>query len=243
MLSEARLKDLLAAEEFSRTQKVLFCLAGDDIGGPQTLAQIRAVAVRLGLRAVIKWNLSDVLRSAPELVIRTSEGWELTAAGQNVVRQLAGVASRAPIQAHADALRALLPRIANTETAAFVEEAIGCSEARHFRAAVVLSWVGAVAVLYDHVLAHKVADFNVEALRRDAKWKAARSADDLTRLKEFDFLQIVETIGVFGKNTKQELEGALRLRNACGHPSTFRLGEARTAAHLETLTLNVYSVF
>lgn len=243
MLAEARLKELLAGEKFTRTQKVLFCLASDDANGPQTVTQIRARALRLGLRTATQWNLSDLLRSASELAIRTSDGWELTEAGEKMVRQLAGVTSRAPIQAHADALRALLPRIANAETAAFVEEAIDCSEARHFRAAVVLAWVGAVAVLYDYVLKVKLVEFNAEASRRDGKWKAARTSDDLSRLKEFDFLQIAEAIGVFGKNTKQELEGALKLRNACGHPSSFRLGEARTASHLETLALNVYAVF
>jgi hypothetical protein len=243
LLSDSLLKELFANRDFSRTQKVLFCLAAAGAGGPQSVAQIREHGVRLGLRGVDRWNISALLSAVGELAIRTSGGWELTSAGLVAVRQIAGISAKSALQVHADALRELLPRIKNVETSAFVEEAIGCSESRHYRAAVVLSWVGAVAVLYDYVIKQKLSEFNSESLRRDAKWKAARTTDDLTRLKEYDFLQIAEAIGVLGKNTKQELEAALKLRNACGHPSSFRLGESRAAAHLETLALNVYAVF
>jgi hypothetical protein len=238
-----RLKEVLAAREFTRIHKILFCLAADDADGAQSVGQIRTRAASLGLRAAAGWNISDMLRSVTELAIRTAEGWELTSSGQALVRQLAGVPARSAIQPHADALRALLPKIGSANTVAFVEEAIGCAESKHYRAAVVLAWVGAVAVLYDHVVRFKLAEFNSEALRRNGKWKEARTVDDLARLPEYDFLQIAEAIGVFGKNTKQELEGALKLRNACGHPSSLRIGETRAAAHVETLVLNVYAVF
>jgi hypothetical protein len=234
---------VLAAREFTRIQKILFCLAADDADGEQSIGQIRSRAARLGLRAATGWNISHMLGSVTDLSIRTGEGWELTSSGQALVRQLAGVPARSAIQPHADALRALLPKTGSANTVAFVEEAIGCAESGHYRAAVVLAWVGAVAVLYDHVLRSRLADFNAEALRRNGKWKEARTADDLARLTEYDFLQIAEAVGAFGKNTKQELEGALKLRNACGHPSSLRLGETRAAAHIETLVLNVYAVF
>jgi hypothetical protein len=62
-------------------------------------------------------------------------------------------------------------------------------------------------------------------------------------MKEYDFLQILESISVIGKNVKTELEACLRLRNACGHPNSLRLAEHRVNSHIETLVLNVYARF
>src|SRR5262249_27285499 len=112
-----------------------------------------------------------------------------------------------------------------------------------FRAAIVLSWVGALAVLYDHVVAKHLSAFNGEALRRDTKWKAAKTADDLSRLKEYDFLQILAAISVIGNNVKTELEGCLTLRNGAGHPNSLRVAEHRVNSHIETLVLNVFARF
>jgi hypothetical protein len=66
----------------------------------------------------------------------------------------------------------------------------------------VLSWVGAVSVLQNYVHANVLAAFNTEASRRDAKWKTAKTVDDLGRMKEYDFLEVLESISVLGKNVK-----------------------------------------
>jgi hypothetical protein len=57
--------------------------------------------------------------------------------------------------------------------------------------------------------------------------KAAQTVDDLALMKEYEFLQILPTISVIGKNVKQELEQCLKLRNACGHPNSLSIGEHR----------------
>jgi len=89
---------------------------------------------------------------------------------------------------------------------------------------------------------HLVA-FNTEAKKRDAKWKPAKTADDLGKLREFTFLEIAEAISIFGKNVKQELEACLKLRNGCGHPNSLKIGSNKVAAHLETLAINVFAVY
>ncbi|QEC70122.1 hypothetical protein FRZ67_03180 [Panacibacter ginsenosidivorans] len=140
-------------------------------------------------------------------------------------------------------LRAHLSAIANPQTKSFIEEAISCLEADQKRAAVVFSWIGAMAVLYDEVVSNHLAAFNAEAIRKDAKWKVAKNSDDLGKMKEFDFLNILETISVIGKNVKQELQQCLQLRNGCGHPNSLKIGFRRVAAHIEILILNVFSKF
>ena len=48
---------------------------------------------------------------------------------------------------------------------------------------------------------------------------------------------------MIGKNVKDELESCLKLRNACGHPNSLKIGEHRVASHIESLILNVYDVY
>jgi hypothetical protein len=133
--------------------------------------------------------------------------------------------------------------LTNPDTKRFVEEAVECFESRKFRAAVVLSWVGAVSLIQEHIMSKELTAFNTEALRRDPKWRTAKTADDLSRMKEADFLEVISAISVIGKNVKQELEGCLKLRNGCGHPNSLQIGEARVSAHVEVLILNVFARF
>lgn len=107
----------------------------------------------------------------------------------------------------------------------------------------VLSWVGAMALLYDHVVDKELSAFNAEATRRSSKWKHAKTADDLALMKEFEFLQVLHAISVIGKNLKDELEPRLKLRNGCGHPNSLQIAEHVVASHIEILTLNVFAKF
>ncbi|MNY26434.1 hypothetical protein D3C86_1602840 [compost metagenome] len=97
--------------------------------------------------------------------------------------------------------------------------------------------------MYEYVITNKILEFNTEAKRRFPKWINATNIDGLTKMKEYDFLQVIEGISLIGKNTKNELENCLKLRNSCGHPSTLAIGEQIVAAHLETLLLNIYTKF
>ena len=112
-----------------------------------------------------------------------------------------------------------------------------------FRAAVVLSWLGAMALLHDHAVAKHLAAVNAEALKREPKWKAAKNTDDLGKMTESTFLEIAAAVSLIGKSVKHELETCLKLRNSCGHPNSLKIGSNKVAAHLETLALNVYAVF
>lgn len=241
MLSIEALKDLLNMEGISNQNRCLLCLAADPLG-PRTIAQIVEVAEVAGLRVARKMNVSRYLSRATGLAIRTPKGWELTTKGKAHVGSITAPFVGGPVGEVATSLRAALASISNAQTRAFVEEAVQCFEKHLFRAAVVLSWVGAVAVLYDHVIANRLADFNAEVLKRDPKWKAAKTKDDLGKLKEYEFLQILAALTVISKNVKEELEACLKFRNACGHPTSLKFGENRVSGHIETLILNVYSV-
>jgi hypothetical protein len=100
-----------------------------------------------------------------------------------------------------------------------------------------------MALLHQQVILKHLAPFNTEAAKRDAKWKPAKSVDDLGRVNEATFLEIAQAVGLIGKNVRQELDACLKLRNGCGHPNSLKVGPNKVAAHIETLALNVYAVF
>jgi hypothetical protein len=120
-----------------------------------------------------------------------------------------------------------------------VEEAVECYEFELYRSAVVMSWLAAVHVLKKEVHQNHLAEFNAEAAKVDSKWKTAKTLDDIGRMKESDFLNRIAAISVIGKNVKKKLEECLDTRNACGHPSSFKVGQLTVASHIEILLLNV----
>ncbi len=223
---------------------MLLCLAVES-DSPKSIATITKLALSAGLLAVKKWNVSAVLLSATGLAIRVKNGWRLTDEGKQYLVDsglLVGV-DFTPPSALTD-LKSHLSEITHADAASFVNEAIGCFERQFYRASVVLSWIGAMSILYEHVISKRLQDFNIEVKRRDAKWRDAKTADDLARIKENDFLDVLEALSIIGKNVKQELQGVcLKLRNACGHPNSLEIKEQRVAAHLELLVLNVFSKF
>ncbi len=235
-MKEPALKDALHQKGLSRAQKVLICL-GVTPGGPRSVADLKQLAVRGGLPEAKKWNLSALLSGQKGLAVRTDAGWELNAAGRAEVQRV--LSGGTPLAA--SKLRGLLPTIPSADTRAFVEEAVLCVEHGLYRAAVVLSWLGSVALLYDQVVTSHLAAFNAEAMRRDPKWRNSNTVDDLARMKEHDFFQVLEAISLIGKSVKAELEGCLKLRNGCGHPNSLKLGEHRVNSHVETPVMNVFS--
>lgn len=188
-------------------------------------------------------NFGAFLSAVDDKVFKTPAGWELTREGQNYIATLVGTfLSDSPAAQEAKSLRAILPKLKNVDAREFLTEAVVCAEQSLYRAAIVLSWVGAMALLQDEVIQKYLPHFNAEALKRDAKWKDAKTLDDLGKIKEAVFLELAQVVGLIGKNVKQELDTCLKLRNGCGHPNSLKVGPNKVAAHLETLALNVYAV-
>ncbi|MDE0153930.1 MAG: hypothetical protein OXN23_08810 [Gammaproteobacteria bacterium] len=177
------------------------------------------------------------------LAIRVQEGWEITDAGKQHLRNL-GVTKIGPaaVQVATD-LRTELLHIKSNEIRTFVEEAIKCYEAELYRSAIVMSWVGAIAILQSHVCKEYLDEFNQEMRRINPKWKNAKTTDDLGILREADFLDRIAACSIIGKNVKNELKRCLDLRNSCGHPNSLKIGANTAAHHIEILLLNVFRVF
>lgn len=245
MLSLEALKELVHQRGMPKTTSLMLCLAFEDVR-PKKVQQIREIAAKAGIARIRQTPVPafmDALRRSG-MAFRTNEGWELSKEGKKQVAAIAGTAASSPAVHVAGALRAHIAEISDTQTLEFLDEAIKCLEYKLFRSAIVLSWVGAVAVLHEHVVSKKLDEFNSEMMKRNSKAKAAKTKDDLAAaMKESDFLVILAAISVIGKNVKKQLEQCLDLRNACGHPSSLKVGENKAAAHIETLIQNVFAKF
>ena len=241
MLADSLLRDLFARGDLGRSEKLLLCLAVN-AETPKEVKAIKALATSHGLRAAKTWNVSGYLRRTKGLASRVADGWVLTKPGRDFIASL-GLSGSTVVTLTSAALRRHAASIRRADTLAFVNEAVSCFEAHLYRGAVVLSWVGAVSVLYDHVVTTCLTVFNTEAGRRYSKFRPAVTRDDLARLKESDFLDVLEGISVIGKSVRKELGVCLDLRNGCGHPNSLRIAEARVTAHIETLILNVFTQF
>jgi len=240
-LSENQAKQLLHVKGRSRLQQLLILLAVGD--GAKPVGTIKKIALTCGLRAAARWNLSDILRKSNGYAILVGTAWELTSDGTQAVAAMANIRQPGAVVKRTVAdVRQHLGKVSSKDAKDFIEEAICCFENRQLRAAVVFSWVGAISVMHTHVVKHALPAFNAEARRRDGRWKEARNGDELGRMKEHEFLDVLEAIGSIGKNVKQTLQNqCLNLRNGCGHPNSLKISENSVAAHLDTLVLNVYS--
>ncbi len=192
--------------------------------------------------SMARWNITDILTKS-KYAIRLPTGYEVSEKGFERLEKLGVTKIPAGAAKIAQDLRKHLATIKDDTTRAFVEEAIRCHEAALYRSAIVMSWLAAVGVLQNVVVTNRLAAFNAEAKRIDAKWKDAATTDDLGRMKEVDFLDRIAAVGIIGKNVKMELVKGLNLRNGCGHPNSLKVSTNQVAAHIEFLLLNVFDTF
>ncbi len=244
MIKIEEAKKIVHGPTLVNRDKLLVLLAIDPVE-PLPIEEIKLRCRGVGLPQLAKKNLSDILGKSNGSAARTSAGWELQQSGIERVRELAQSVHVNLVVTHSSqSLRGHAEPIADQLTQSFVLEAIECFEAHQYRAAVVFSWAGAVALLHKHVFSSKLDAFNKEAERRKQHWRTAKQQDDLGRMNEHEFLDVCEAIGVFGKNVKQILQNeCLMLRNTCGHPNFAVIAENSVAAHIEKLIKNVFTRF
>jgi hypothetical protein len=252
MLSDEAL--LLSVHELAQTgQRAPVLLLLSQIEQPAATVKIREKGVQVGFRKVTQWNVTDILKAAAKdgKVAQLATGWKLLGPGLKIIeghyRPEAAI-----IQETRHSLRAHLAKVADNQRRAFVEEAIKSFDVKAYRAAVVLSWVGAAHIIQDHIVLNHCAAFNAAGTARVAKaasngnrynFTPVKSGKDFGVIGEADMLQLCQDAGILHKAEKQILQDRLDLRNQCGHPNPLVIAEHTVAHHIELLMLNVYSKY
>ena len=245
---------LLGIRELARTgQRAPLLLLLSQLEQPAATAKIRDKGVQVRFRDLTQWNLTNVLKNAAKdgLVAQLATGWRLLEPGFKTIdahyRPEAAI-----IRETRHALKAHLLKIPNDQRRAFVEEAIKSFDVKAYRAAVVLSWVGAAHIIQDYIVLNHRAAFNAAGVARAARVAAngtkysftpVKSKKDFGVIGEADMLQLCQDAGILHKAEKQILQDRLDLRNQCGHPNPIVIAEHAVASHIEILMLNVYSKY
>ena len=227
--------------QLSLTDKLLVVLGAMD--EPCQIQEIKAKAREAGFRVPPGTNPSSLLIRTHGKAIRSDKGWELTDVGRQHLSGL-GVETLDPtIVNTAQSLQAELAKISNPDTNAHVGEAVHCYRYGLYRAATIMSWVGAVSILRDVIHTSHLSQFNADMKRVDTKWKDVVVVDDFSKRRESDFLDCIARLGVVGQDVKTQLKQCLTRRNSCGHPNSLQVSANTVAAHIEILVLNVFQRF
>ena len=133
--------------------------------------------------------------------------------------------------------------IENRGAPSLLQEAVKCYKHNLYRSAIIMSWMAAVYILYGHVCAKHLDEFNTEARSKDKAWRDAKTTDDLGRMKETVFLERIESLSIISRVVKDQLRICLNLRNSCSHPSSLEISPKITDAHFEILLENVFKKF
>ncbi|NOJ50374.1 hypothetical protein [Bradyrhizobium archetypum] len=245
------LRESLARRDVSKTDKYLLIIAMHD--GPMKANDIRAVARQNGWKDGSGSLPGNFLRQTKN-AIYLPNGWTVTEACKKSLADRGLLNPAGVLTPVTHALERYLTDVHDPDRARFIEEAIQCVKNKAYRSAIVLIWVGAVYLLYQHVLNNKLAEFNQEGRRRSEKnqknekiqkkeWKDKVSVDDLASLREAEFLNMLEHIGVLTKAEHKELQSCLDRRNTAGHPNSASFEEVTVGAHIYELISKIYSKY
>lgn len=237
MVSDEKIKKFIA-KNLSKKEKILIVLGSNN--GPCQVKDIREKALKVGIRRVNKWNISQLLADLSENALRTNLGWEISEHGIQKLESMGVFDSSPAVTKVAIDFKSKVANIKDKETREYSLEAIICFEHDLYNSTIVLSWLSAIYVLQKFVFQNHLRDFNIEAKRRNSRWKVAKTIDDIAEMKERDFLDILHYLSIIGKNLKKELINCLERRNSCGHPNSLIISQNTVAHHIEILLNNVF---
>ncbi|HLO43242.1 MAG TPA: hypothetical protein VK175_02840 [Leadbetterella sp.] len=143
-----------------------------------------------------------------------------------------------------ETMRGLLSKVNSVEQKAFLEEAITCYEFKSYRAAIVMTWLLTVDILYEFVVKHKLIEFNA-AMAKNGKYKnhTISKKEDFSELKENDFIMFLGSSSIITKDQKKILEEKLGIRNTAAHPNSIEIRESKASTVIEDLVPNIISKF
>jgi hypothetical protein len=233
------LKSLLH-ERHKPLTKLLAILANFE--NPASIAQVKDRAKDAGFKIPKPWNVSTTLTRAHGKAIRTPLGWELQPVGQQHLSDHGIQIDSAPLSKAKIALNKLVEEVNEKALRSYLYEVTSAFDANMYRSAIVMSWLAAIFVLQQDLIAMHLKQFNDEMTKVNSSLKKIQRIDQLGSVKESEQLVRMCAIGMFSKSIKKELESCLDRRNSCGHPTDVQYGHATAEHHIEILLNNVFLI-
>lgn len=187
----------------------------------------------------ISQSLASLSQKVSREILRDGRGWYLERKIRGGLDFKYGQRA-ATVQVH-KLLQELPGKLANTAERAYLDEALICFTHRAYRAAVVMSWNLAFDHLCEHILRHRLADFNLSLPIRFPKAEINKlvSRDDLTQLKESQVIEVCRTADITPPNVHRILKEKLDKRNLAAHPSGIGFNQLQVEEYISDLIQNV----
>jgi hypothetical protein len=132
-------------------------------------------------------------------------------------------------------LAKLLPSLPDTSESTYLQEAVDCASAGHWRAAIVMGWCFAIDRIQKKIQATGFAKFNATstALKNQTtgkfkRWNKEFNISTLSELQtvfDVDLIIILEGMGLLDGNQAQRLETCFQYRNHSAHPGNAPIEE------------------
>jgi len=194
-------------------------------------------------------NVSGTMAGLIEqrLVERADGRYVLVQEGLRRARQLAQPAVTpdvarlvADISPH---LASYLGKISDANERDYVTEAMSCLQIGAYRAAVVLTWAGAVFNLRRKIQRLGFDKFNAKfaELYPKSSRDPVVSLEDLEEYKDSELLRVCNKLGILSDTAHKHLKPQLDLRNTCGHPTEDKPDVYTVGSFFERIIRYVFS--
>lgn len=198
------------------------------------------VACDLAAPKGVTARLSEGLKTKPPKYIRADGGYKLQRHMREKLSKKLG-AEKVTAQTSAT-LRGLEHKMPEGGAKEFLKETIDCFEAGANRATITMAWILAMDHLFNYILKHKLAEFNVVLANntdRSIKIKAITQRDDFTEMKESKFIELCRAAKIISNDVRKILGQKLDTRNSCAHPSGVTISKTKAIDFVEDIVENV----
>ncbi len=198
---------------------VYFLTIEKNLSGTQATA-IRDCFITLNLTPYsnISQYLTDNLKGTPPKFIRIQNSYQLH---RSTKESIDGMLNRNPIKKQAAVgLQALLTHVSNPTENEFLREAIDCFEIKAYRASVIMVWNLTVDHLFEYIMKHELANFNlILSGNTDKRIKVTQILvkDDFNEIPEGKFIEFCRTAGIISNDIRKILDTKLGIRNTYAH--------------------------
>lgn len=186
--------------------------------------------------------LSEGLSGPRPDYIKVPSGYRLERKRKEEIAKSLG-ARKDVVQTSAE-LRALEGLFTDSDTKAFLKEAIDCFEAGANRAAVIMVWLLTFDHFLNYIFNNKLTEFNrrlaaVTANNPKAKVTRITKIEDFEEIGESDIITYCRSEGIITGGVKNALDEGLKTRNSAAHPSNVTIGRPTVVHVIDNLVRNV----
>lgn len=142
-------------------------------------------------------------------------------------------------------LQGLINLVKNDNQKKFLEEAIKCFDIKAFRAAIIMTWLLTLDILYDYVLiSDNLEKFN-SAVLVQGKYKKNQFLDkeNFSVIKESDFIELLKTSKLITNDIRKLLDEKLWIRNSCAHPNSILIEDYKAINFIQDIVKNVINKY